>query len=682
MALEVIGPGQRTANRKPTVYWRYDAHQEGYVVGIGGPSAIEYWRMVTMGPERLKQEHKYQDEEPLSYNSLFVNKKIGVSVKKGDGTWYTGNLPITSIQRLSPNPKPNIRVTLGAAHNMSPGAMVFVNGAGPYYDGMFVVNQVYNAISFGYNYSYGPNLSGPTTPVTTGSCHIPVTIGVEVYASAEMHIDLIEQKNTFIDIGDNALATYPTGCENDFSKSVLYSQNPHNLKLWDVVQLHTGNSFNMPIGLYRVSRVLNDSSFVIFSHSFKTGTATGGYFLDFGLEDSYYTDKIEDISSNRLKIQSIGSFYPSKGTVVLRRDTLANDSYWGFLSYDAYTPSGTYISVRARTSNSLSELESMGQDTGWSEPLKSGDYIDKTGRYIELEITLGSNDPTKTPILKALHVAYQLKGSQEDLQRTATWDDFSLGSSNINYVSNTAPLFISGKYCGALAVQNTVTQYVDSGEMVIIQDSGGLNNWVNISVNGVVLPSSLGGASKIGVSYRFYNRMSDRNSTSWSDETTFTNQTGDMTVPLNVTGKRYGEFRIRLYTSSYKTETPYISEVKIDWFKVVEGASRYFYTTSMYIPSQLSSIIVAGRDSGAEGTEILYGIYYSTSVGNFENNYKIVSERELQKLDYTDDESDQFVRIGIKLYSASTTGVPELRGFGVQLNPADGSRFLPNLNEI
>ncbi|MEM1944170.1 MAG: hypothetical protein QXX57_00305 [Nitrososphaerota archaeon] len=682
MSLFVIGPGQSTANRKPDVLWKFDGHQEGYAVGIGS-NVIQYWRVVTMGPQRMEQKHQYQDNDPLPYNYAMPAKKIGVCVKKADGSWFTGNLPITSIQRLSAGNYPTVRVTLSQPHNLSPGAMVFINGASQYHDGMFIVSAVHGTGSFSYVYSYGPFTSGSSASSNTGACYIASTIAVNVYAALEKYVDIIESKNTLYEDGDGVLRTATFGVLADYARRLIVTEKPHNLRRGDAVQFYTGpNSMDRVKGLNTVHKVINQNEFVVYETSYRSGTATGGYFIDFGLEDYHYATKVEDLSSHSIKIESLGSFYPEKGVLILRRDSLSNDTSWGFLSYDAYMPLGTSVSVRARASNDLETLNSQGLDNGWSDVMYSGDYIELSGRYIDLEVTLRTNDPTKTPVLKALHVAYQLRGSQEDLNRTVTFDDFSFGASNVTYVNNTAPILYQQKTSAGLAVQNTVTTYASSGELVILHDSGGLNNWTSITLNGLLQSVPTGTPPKIEVRYRFFNKMKLRNLTDWSSATSFTDQSGDMTVALNTEGKRYGEFKITFYPSSAGTATPTLNSVKIDWQKVVEGAARYLYTTSMFIPSQLSSIIIAGRDSEIDGTEIIYGVSYKTSAGKFEDDYYIVDERELVELAYSDENETGNIRIAVKLYSASTTGVPELRGFGYQMNLSDGSKFLPNLEEI
>jgi hypothetical protein len=683
MSLFVIGPGQSTANRKPDVLWKFDGQQEGYAVGIGSPTLIQYWRVVTMGPQRLEQKHHYQDDDPLPYVYYFSAKNIGVCVKKADGSWFTGNLPITSIQRLSAGAYPTVRVTLSQPHNLSPGAMVFINGASQYHDGMFIVSTVHGTGSFSYIYGYGPFTSGSSASSNTGACYIPSTLAVNVYAAAEKYVDIIESKNTFYANGDGALRTATFGVLADSAERLIVTDKPHNLKRGDAIQFYTGPNSPFSVkGLNIVHKVIDETKFVVYEPDYKSGTFTGGYFIDFGLEDYHYASKVEDLSSHSIKIESLGSFYPEKGVLILRRDSLSNDTSWGFLSYDAYTPLGTSISVRARASNDIEYLNSQGLDNGWSGVMYSGDYIEQSGRYIDLEVTLRTSDPTKTPVLKALHVAYQLKGSQEDLNRTFTFNDFSFGASNVTYVNNTAPVLYQQKTSAGLAVQNTVTTYASSGELVILHDSGGLNNWTSITLNGLLPSVQSGTPPKIEVRYRFFNKMKLRNFTDWSSATSFTDQSGDMTVVLNTTGKRYGEFKITFYPSSAGTATPILNSVKIDWQKVVEGAARYLYTTSMFIPSQLSSIIIAGRDSEVEGTEITYGVSYKTPVGKFEDDYYIVDERELAELAYSNENETGKIRIAVKLYSASTTGVPELRGFGYQMNLSDGSKFLPNLEEV
>ena len=681
MSLYVIGPGSKTANRRPDILWKYDGQQQGYAVGIISPQTnSNYWRIVTTGPQRFQQKHVFEDTQPLSA-ALYNDFIFAVCVKKPDNTWYTGNLEISSIARQTPYTNAPVRVTLSTPHGLATGSCVFIYGAADHLDGVFRVAAVVNSSSFVYVYSYGPFPTGPTTSYATGMCYIPATTPVSIFETNEQFIDFSSYKSTFYEDGDGVVAP---GIMQQGVQHTVMAQKPHKLKKGDVIQIYQGTSSSGIKGVYKVQHVVGPTAFRVFSNIYYQGTVTGGYFIDFGFEDFFAKTKVEDMSGNSIKIESIGSFYPPKGTLILRRDSLSNDTYWGFISFDAYLPMGTSIKVRARSSNDIESLNSQGLDSGWSEPLISGDYIELMGRYLELEISLLSSDAAKTPILKSLHVAYQLRGEQEDLEREVQWNDFSElpNNSTVEYVDKTGPILYEGKRAVGLAVQNTVVQYADQGEFIIIHDANGLNNWTSFVLNGILPSSTLGTPCKVEVSHRFYNKMSQRNQTSWSNPVSFTNQSGDINVPLNVNGYRYGEFKVTLYPSSTKTVTPVIRSAKINWSKVVEGKEVYLYTTAIYLPSQLSSIIFAGRGENIPGTEISYGVSYSPTVGSFQRDYYEVSERELGRIPFDDENSDALVRIAVKLYSASTTGVPELKGFGFQMNLVGKEKFLPNVEEV
>ena len=83
---------------------------------------------------------------------------------------------------------------------------------------------------------------------------------------------------------------------------------------------------------------------------------------------------------------------------------------WVQVAFAALTPEGTSLNIRVRAANSLASLgfavwsEQFGPFPPQTSPLNLSDYPPIIGKFAEVEITLESNDPKTTPVLKSLEV--------------------------------------------------------------------------------------------------------------------------------------------------------------------------------------------------------------------------------------------------------------------------------------
>ncbi len=131
------------------------------------------------------------------------------------------------------------------------------------------------------------------------------------------------------------------------------------------------------------------------------------------------------------------------GSWDLIHDSGINNAFWGVISWNTYTPNGTSVTVRVRSSNDKITW------SGWEEAI-NGEYLNSTpnGRYLEVETTLGRLSGSVSPILYDLSVRVLI--------------------SNINVINS---------------INNSVPKLGDTIELVTVVTNDGLDSAHNIIVS-------------------------------------------------------------------------------------------------------------------------------------------------------------------------------------------------------
>ena len=668
MSFIVLTPHEDTADKRPEALWIYDGQQEGFAVAFyQSPTSptYAYATMVTYGPRKTSNSQVYQGTQSLADAQ---QKLVAVGVKGFNGDWVTKPNKIQEIYRPT-GPDPTITVTCTANHSLTLNDIVVIDGAGPIFDGIFRVESIGGPKVFEYKYRQGPFTLSTSGTSVTGRIGGVRTKTFRVWPCVEERFDILTDKQTKHEDGYGIVA----GVTQNYFGYSISTTIPHRLHLGDAFILTTGQG--VPLGLFKVYEVKDEYTFEFYSHQAKTDQPSNIKFLDLGWEDSLQESNLDYSSTDRFKIQSLGMFYPPMGYILLRRDSGMPGTRWGFLSLDVETPIGTDIYVLARTAPDLETLENYGPDDQWGEKLRSGSYIDKQGRFIEFKVVLATADPTRTPILEGLHVAYQLVGEEEDFRREVSWNEFT-PSPFVIFSENTQAVQVDNKNVAALAVQNTKVTYPTDGSILLSFDTGGLNEWVALTLQGSI-PNIPGGSPSIEVKYRLYNRPWQKSTVNWSEPVVFTPTSSNMSVALNQPNKRYGDFLITLKASPDRNSTPILSAISVDWNLVVRGTDKYLYTTNIQLPENLKSIIItAATKSNVDGIDITYGITSKTYAGNFDEDYEIIEPNKLVKLTQN---HGKFPRIAVRLYSSNPNEAPSIEGLGFQLNTVNGMIF--NINE-
>ncbi|MEK7572066.1 MAG: LamG-like jellyroll fold domain-containing protein, partial [Patescibacteria group bacterium] len=102
--------------------------------------------------------------------------------------------------------------------------------------------------------------------------------------------------------------------------------------------------------------------------------------------------------------------YASSGSLTSSIFDTEQASNWGTLTYTATTPSGTTLTVKARTSNSssMSSASAFASCSGISSgaDLSTNSCVTDTHRYVQYELTFATTDPTQTVNFQDITLAF------------------------------------------------------------------------------------------------------------------------------------------------------------------------------------------------------------------------------------------------------------------------------------
>jgi len=583
----------------------------------------------------------------------------------------TGAKYITSISRTTSNAL--VTVTTSTSHGLTSGQSILITGAGAAFDGFFDIKPgSVTSNSFGYTYSHGPQTNLINASASTGAAYAPATLPFQVVPAQERQLTFSEYRTTPAIEGDIAIS--PTGGLSRVNNVLtVTTTEAHNLQVDDTVMLADVHSTGSSVaGIFTVETVPTVTSFTVYQYGDDT-TGTGGIVYDFGFEDYIAGSDIDILTdTQRLKLSSLGSFYPDTGYIILKKDSMAHGTSWGFCSYDADLPAGTSVTIQARVSDDDTLFDTMGDDS-WGDPISAGSSIDLIGQYLELKVTLSTANISVTPVLRGLHLAFAVPGNVGGV-KTQSWQPLDASTQFLTLKSQTQFVTYEGTGAVALGVQATTPTYADSGSIIIQMDTNGLNDWVQVEFDADIPYSTEDSKPTIAVQSRFFNRMRNRDATAWSTATNFTNSDATHIVTTTQTAKRVGEFKFTLTPSTTKSLTPNLHSIRVKWTKVVEGQTGYVYTTTLKLPSNLSSIILTPNAEEPDGCEIVYGINFTNKV-DFENHYEVIVPNTL----YTPvNRTGSDVRVGVKMLSGSTSGVPKIHELGIEVNTEGHEVFYPN----
>lgn len=673
MDIVILEPAGKTVDRKPVIRWKSNFSQDGYAVAIFSPNNTSrvYYAVDDTTSNRLSNEHLALFS-PTSESQYTV----ALSVKGGDGNWYPKQFFVQHANRPSGN-EPTISIILTQTQNINiaVGDMVFIKNVGTYFDGIFPVRSVFTG-GFTYKYLYGSYTNSLAASSSTGIVAKCIKYNFTYYDAVEHWIDIFQVRNTRSSEGFGVIPSTTDGVVTSKNFATIKSQIGHYLKKGDYIFLETPYNDLNKTGI--VKNIIDDTTFVAdFYSTFPSESYTlGGNFYDFGIEDYYSVqDMEEDNVRGGLSILSLGSRYFPSGSITLRRDSGVVNTSWGFMSYDAIKPGGTSISVKARAFDSP---ENLSNDTGWVDNLDSGSILNLSGRYLELVITLSTTNPQITPVLNSVHIAYQVHASEEDLSKQYTWSNFQAGEPGVVYLDNTAPMFRGGSWVAALAPDRVENRYVSSGHFYVFQDSGGLSTtWSNM-VFDVHLPSVVAQTQcHLKVSTRVYNKLSERKTASWSSPVTISTSGNAVLHNLENHIGRYFEAKIELVSSSDFTTTPVLRSLKISWEHKTDPNVSYFYTTLLTFQDRVDSIIIAGDADNIDATEITYGVNFTGNFSSFDSDFEIVPANEYYKFQ---GERWNKIIVGVKLYTGNKNAKAVLRGFAFQIATETGVSEMLNYN--
>jgi hypothetical protein len=116
-------------------------------------------------------------------------------------------------------------------------------------------------------------------------------------------------------------------------------------------------------------------------------------------------------------VQNTALFKP-QGTINFRFSSSAAVTFYSVF-YDADLPTGTSVRVRVRSSSSTSLLPRA----SYTLPVKSGDAVALPGTDAEIEVTLLTDDKTKTPVLRSVKLRMLVKSEQHgfDIRDESSW---------------------------------------------------------------------------------------------------------------------------------------------------------------------------------------------------------------------------------------------------------------------
>ncbi|GIX05638.1 MAG: hypothetical protein KatS3mg115_0041 [Candidatus Poribacteria bacterium] len=111
-------------------------------------------------------------------------------------------------------------------------------------------------------------------------------------------------------------------------------------------------------------------------------------------------------TSNSAKLYRLGANIAQEGKWESKPLDAGVISHWGAIRWEAELPEGTAVQVRTRSGNTDSPDSSW---SDWSEPqssLEGGKVSSPPARFLQVQVRLRSEVPTRTPVLRRLEVAY------------------------------------------------------------------------------------------------------------------------------------------------------------------------------------------------------------------------------------------------------------------------------------
>lgn len=682
VTLEIYEADAKTMDRTPLLKWNYDAAvQKAYLIHIINLDTGEV--IVNNELHDNDNTRQYNVYKSGGYQLDYATYNASLFVKNQYNYWQNEPIAIGTYNRSS-----NV-VYIDfdrATHPYQEGNAILISGVGSGYDGVFFVSDISTA-TLSYIHTAGDHSENPAAAHAARGATLNFQI---VPVNEKLLMFQYNRQSTGPDI-PSTVVDYATGAYRYNNVVTVNTESTHILETGNTVMLSgvtggDGIEFN---GIHTVQKVIDSSQFVFYQAGADSVNGTGGAVMDVGFED-WPTKTDIDITTDldRVKLYSTANDaesgkYVSEGTFILRSDSAASQTSWGYIVYTLIKPAGTSCSIYARVGDSEDDLDDMDTSSGWTSALDSGDKIDLTGQVLEVKIVMTSNEPNRdqTPILRDMQIAYLIPG-QPIGSKTAEWPYFQLSDADdtLIYYQNTENVTYDGTGAVALAVERTVDTFADTGCIVLRHDAKGLNQWEAFRVYGSI-PSVTGAA--LSLQYKHFNKTTQAEDTAWSSASTFTGIASSpycYTFGSTIENKRFMDIKILFYPSNDKTSTPEINKVEIDWNKVVEGVSQYFYTTYVRLPSNLISTILTPNVDEPDGTEITYGINFNNST-SFPDYISVAPNTYKEFVT-----GGRNVKIGVQLFSASlldTLGsIPVLHEFSYEMNTENKDVFYLNQDTV
>lgn len=327
-----------------------------------------------------------------------------------------------------------------------------------------------------------------------------------------------------------------------------------------ITVLETGNDTPNKADLLDSTKTTALTDYV--NHLFYTGLATAlatpinfsqNWDSAVDWENAYYSNQVATNSDGALELEVLSSttVYPSSGTMVLRYDT-GRISNWGIIEWAIQSNDITSpISVRTRTAGTAAGLSTA----TWSSAItESGTTISSaSNRWIEIEVTLQTDDLAKTPTLYDITIGYE---SASGGCGRALWPTFEA------WGDGTASNVVTGAETVTLATGGTGT-YGSSGTAMssIIDGGSSWSSWVSILWSETVLS----GVTTLNLYVRSDPDSTDILSKAWQGPYTV-GSSGVLLSGLTTPG-RYLQLRL-VMGSSDSGETPIFDEATITYQQV------------------------------------------------------------------------------------------------------------------
>ncbi len=110
-------------------------------------------------------------------------------------------------------------------------------------------------------------------------------------------------------------------------------------------------------------------------------------------------------TANAPSIVRVADHYAAKGTLLSKAFDASQQVKWGRIAADAEIPSGAKLTIATRSSNVEDEESPAWEDWSSELELNARRQIPSTSaRFLQYRITLETNDPKKTPLLRSLTI--------------------------------------------------------------------------------------------------------------------------------------------------------------------------------------------------------------------------------------------------------------------------------------